>query len=132
MRSVVRKSVAEDRQTSLSTKRTLTGYIHANYLEMKLKTIVIQNHELPASGNALSRLLGIPKDVEDEQNSTMWFGIENDSGVVYRVIGVDGIADYVMTLRRLSAAGYWVESLEAKANGALHAVVKAHGACQPL
>lgn len=97
-----------------------------------MKTVVIQNTKMPASDEALSRLLGISKDAEDEQNSTMWFGIENDSGEVYRVVGVDGVADYVKTLKQLSAAGFWVESLEAETNGALHAVVKAQGDVQPF
>ncbi|MFC7514737.1 hypothetical protein ACFQUU_06965 [Herbaspirillum sp. GCM10030257] len=97
-----------------------------------MKTVLIQNNRKPASDDALSKLLGLPKDAETDQNSTMWFGIENDSGEVYRLIGVDGVADYVKTLKQLSSAGYWVESLEAEMAGALHAVVKAQGDRQPL
>ncbi len=99
---------------------------------MKLKTIVIQNNKRPATDDALSRLLGLTKDVEDNENSTMWFGIENDSGEVYRVIGVESAEDYVKAIRQLSAAGFWVESLEAETSGSLHAVVKAPGDVQSL
>ncbi|WP_334189250.1 hypothetical protein [Noviherbaspirillum sp.] len=97
-----------------------------------MKTIVIQSNKRPASDDALSRLLGLTKEMEDNENSTMWFGIENDSGDVYRVIGVESAEDYVKVLRQLSAAGFWVESLEAETSASLHAVVKAPGAVQSL
>lgn len=97
-----------------------------------METIVIQSKRRPASDVALSRLLALARDNDDTENLTMWFGIENEAGEVYRIIGVDGIADYVRTLKQLRDAGYWIESLEAEVPGALHALVKAKGDVQRL
>lgn len=97
-----------------------------------METIVIQSKHRPDSDNALSRLLALAKDIDDVENLTMWFGIENESGEVYRIVGVDGISNYVKILKQLRDAGYWIESLEAEVPGALHAVVKARGDVQAL
>lgn len=97
-----------------------------------METIVIQSKHRPPSDDSLSRLLALSKDIDEVENLTMWFGIENESGEVYRIVGVDGVADYVKTLKQLRDAGYWIESLEAEVPGALHAVVKAKGQSQAL
>jgi len=99
---------------------------------MNIKTIVIQSNQQPDSDDSLTRLLEIHNDQETDQSTTMWFGIENESGQIYRLVGVDGVADYVKTLKRLSAAGYWVQSMEADGSSALHAVVKSHGDIQSM
>jgi len=97
-----------------------------------MDTIVIQSKHRPASDDSLARLLGLSKDIDDAEDLTMWFGIENESGEIYRVVGVNGIANYVKTLKQLRDAGYWVESLEAEVPGALHAVVMAKGDARRL
>ncbi|SNS65341.1 hypothetical protein SAMN06265795_104294 [Noviherbaspirillum humi] len=60
----------------------------------------------------------------------MWLGVENEAGQIYRLIGVEGIAEYVAMLKRLDAAGYWVQSIEADVSSALHAIVRAPGDVQ--
>ena len=97
-----------------------------------METIVIQSKHRPASDDSLSRLLSLTKDSNDVEDHTMWLGIENESGEIYRIVGVDGVANYVKTLRQLRDAGYWIESLEAEVPGALHAVAKAKGETQAL
>jgi hypothetical protein len=95
-----------------------------------METIVIQSKHRPPEDDALAKLLGLVQEIEDSNGYTMWFGIENESGDVYRIVGVNGVTDYVRTLKQVRKAGYWVETLESEMPGALHAVVKAKGNIQ--
>lgn len=52
------------------------------------------------------------------------FGIENEEGEIYRIVGVGDVRSYVDAIDRLRELGYRVESLEFECAGDLHAAVK--------
>jgi hypothetical protein len=94
-------------------------------LESNMKTAVIPGLKLSQTDTQLSQILALPSAPDDPSyDGTVWFGVENEDGEIYRVVGAPNIVAFANTMRQLRREGFWVEPLEPQVVGDLFAVVK--------
>jgi hypothetical protein len=91
-----------------------------------METSLVENKSVFAFDNVLANAIGFINAPPLSGHSLLRLGIENESGEIYRIIGVKDLLTFMHLIKRFEDLQCTVETLHGENRSDLRAVVKCH------